>query len=132
MKGRDIMLEVLATEGVVHVFGNPGTTELPFMDALATDSRFEYVLVLHEGIAVAMADGYAQVTHRPAFVNLHTAPGLGNALGVLTNVRATGTPMVITAGQQHRGHLFAEPFLSGNLVDMARPLTKWSFEVRDL
>jgi benzoylformate decarboxylase len=132
IRGRDVLLQVLATEGVIHVFGNPGTTELPFIDALSSSSEFEYVLVLHEGIAIGMADGYAQVTGRPSFVNLHTAPGLGNALGVLTNVKVTGTPMVITAGQQHRGHLLAEPFLSGDLVDMARPLTKWSYEVHAL
>jgi benzoylformate decarboxylase len=132
MKGRDVLLQVLATEGVVHVFGNPGTTELPFIDALSSAPQFEYVLVLHEGIAIGMADGYAQVTGRPSFVNLHTAPGLGNAMGVLTNVKVTGTPMVVTAGQQHRGHLLAEPFLSGDLVDMARSVTKWAYEVHSL
>ena len=65
-------------------------------------------------------------------MNLHTAPGLGNAMGVLTNVAATGTPMVVTAGQQHRGHLLAEPFLSGDLVGLARGLTKWAEEVHQL
>lgn len=127
--GAEILLEVLATEGVRHVFGNPGTTELPFIDALAEAADFEYVLALHEGTVVGMADGYAQATRRPSFVNLHTAPGTGNAMGNLSNVRATGTPMVLTAGQQHRGHLLAEPFLSGPLVEMASGLVKWAVEV---
>lgn len=133
--GRDVLLEVLATEGVRHIFGNPGTTELPFLDALAGAPGFEYLLALHESVAVGMADGYAQVTRRPAFVNLHTAPGLGNAIGTLTNAQATRTPLVITAGQQDRRHLLSEPFLSGDLVALAAPVTKWAREVhavRDL
>ncbi len=106
--GRDVLLEVLATEGVRCIFGNPGTTELPFLDALAGAPGFEYLLALHESVAVGMADGYAQVTRRPAFVNLHTAAGLGNAIGTLTNAQATRTPLVITAGQQDRRHLLGE------------------------
>lgn len=133
--GRDVLLEVLASEGVGHVFGNPGTTELPFLDALAGAPAFQYLLALHESVAIAMADGYAQVTRRPAFVNLHTAPGLGNAIGALANAQATRTPLVITAGQQDRRHLLSEPFLSGDLVGLATPVTKWAREVhaaRDL
>lgn len=129
LTGRDVLLEVLATEGVELVFGNPGTTELPFLDALAGVDRPTYVLSLHEGTAVGMADGYARVTRRPSFLNLHTAAGMGNAMGLLANVRATRTPMVVTAGQQHQGHLLAEPFLSGELVEMAAPMTKWAREV---
>lgn len=127
--GVDVLLEVLETEGVRHIFGNPGTTELPLMDALAGDERFRYVLVLHESVAIGMADGYARSIGLPAFVNLHTAAGLGNAMGLLANARATRTPMVVTAGQQDRRHLLAEPFLSGNLVEMARAQAKWVHEV---
>lgn len=130
LTGRDVLLEVLDTEGVAHVFGNPGTTELPFIDALAGAANPAYVLALHEGTAVAMADGYAQVTRRPSFVNVHTASGLGNALGVLANVRVTRTPMVVSAGQQDQRHLLSEPFLWGDLVEMAGPLVKWAREVR--
>ena len=129
-RGRDVLLEVLASEGVRYVFGNPGTTELPFLDALAGAPDLEYLLALHESVAVGMADGYAQVTRRPAFVNLHTAPGLGNAVGTLANAKATATPLVVTAGQQDRRHLVSEPFLSGNLVEIAAPVAKWSHEVR--
>src|SRR4051794_20939021 len=88
---RDLFLEVLESEGVSHVFGNPGTTELPFIDALAGQTSIEYVLALQEASAVAMADGYAQATRRPAFLNVHTSAGLGNAMGNLTNARANGT-----------------------------------------
>src|SRR5262245_54819216 len=127
--GVDVLLEVLATEGVSHIFGNPGTTELPLIGALAGEDRFHYVLALHESVAAGMADGYAQATGRPSFLNVHTATGLGNAMGNLSNSRATGTPIVVTAGQQDRRHRLAEPFLSGNLTGMAAGLVKWAHEV---
>jgi benzoylformate decarboxylase len=127
--GADVLLEVLETEHVRHVFGNPGTTELPLIDALARQDRVKYVLALHESVAAGMADGYAQATGRPSFLNLHTATGLGNAMGNLSNSRATGTPMVVTAGQQDRRRLLAEPFLAGNLTGMAAGLVKWAHEV---
>jgi benzoylformate decarboxylase len=126
------VLDALADEGVRHVFGNPGTTELPLVDALARRDEPEYVLALQEATAVAMGDGYARLSRRPSFVNLHTVSGLANGLGNLTNAVAAGTPMVVTAGQQDRRHLIAEPLLSGDLVGLARPLVKWSHEVRTL
>ena len=89
------------------------------MDALADADDIRYVLALQEATAVAMADGYAQATGRPAFLNLHTAAGLGNAIGNLTNARANGTPLVVTAGQQDAGISSADPFLSGDLVELA-------------
>ncbi len=127
--GADLLLEVLTTEGVRHIFGNPGTTELPLMDALSHQDAVQYVLGLHESVSVAMADGYAQATGRPSFVNLHTAPGLGNAMGSLANAWATRTPMVVTAGQQDQRHLLAEPFLSGDLTTMATGVVKWARQV---
>jgi benzoylformate decarboxylase len=77
-----------------------------------------------------MADGYAQATGRPAFLNLHTSAGLGNAIGNLTNAQANGTPLVVTAGQQDLRHIVTEPLLSGDLVGLARPVSKWAHEVR--
>ena len=130
--GREILLEVLRTEGVGHVFGNPGSTELPLIDALSGVDDIEYVLALQEATAVGMADGYAQATGRPAFLNLHTSAGLGNAIGNLTNAQANGTPLVVTAGQQDYRHIVADPLLSGDLVGLARPVAKWSHEVRTL
>ncbi|MDQ6698518.1 MAG: thiamine pyrophosphate-binding protein [Actinomycetota bacterium] len=128
--GREVLLEVLRSEGVTHLFGNPGSTELPLMDALVGADDLHYVLALQEATAVGMADGYAQFSGRPAFLNLHTSAGLGNAIGNLTNARANGTPLVVTAGQQDERHLVDDPLLSGDLVALARPVTKWAHEVR--
>src|SRR5215218_4806022 len=130
MTARDVLLEVLRTEGVRHVFGNPGSTELPLIDALADADDLHYVLALQEATAVGMADGYAQATGRPSFLNLHTSAGLGNAVGNLTNARANGSPIVVTAGQQDERHLAADPLLSGDLVGLARSVSKWTHEVR--
>jgi benzoylformate decarboxylase len=127
---REVLLEVLRSEGVEHIFGNPGSTELPLIDALSTVDDIRYVLALQEATAVAMADGYAQVTRRPALLNLHTSAGLGNAIGNLTNAQANRTPLVVTAGQQDYGHIEADPVLSGDLVGLARPIARWSHEVR--
>ena len=128
--GRDVLLEVLRTEGVRHVFGNPGSTELPLIDALADADDLRYVLALQEATVVGMADGYAQATGRPAFLNLHTSAGLGNAIGNLTNARANGTPLVVTAGQQDYRHIVTDPLLSGPLVELAGGTVKWGHEVR--
>ncbi len=130
--GRSVLLDVLRSEGVTHCFGNPGTTELPFVDALADGQGLHYVLALQENVAVAMADGYAQASGRPSFVNLHTVAGLGGGLGNLTNALANRTPMVVTAGQQDRRHLLAEPILSGDLPGLAAASSKWQHEVRHL
>src|SRR5688500_17092343 len=132
VSGREVLLEVLRTEGVTHVFGNPGSTELPLVDALAGVDDIHYVLALQEATAVGMADGYALATGRPAFLNLHTSAGLGNAIGNLTNARANGTPLVVTAGQQDERHLADDPLLSGPLTDLAAPTAKWAHEVRSL
>jgi benzoylformate decarboxylase len=127
---RDVLLDVLRTEGVTHLFGNPGSTELPLIDALAEAPDLHYVLGLQEATVVAMADGYAQATGRPAFVNLHTSAGLGNAIGNLTNARANRSPLVVTAGQQDYRHIAADPLLSGPLVELAGGAVKWGHEVR--
>src|SRR3954447_14981822 len=131
-RGRDVLLDVLADEGVRHIFGNPGSTELPLMDELAVRTDFHYVLGLQENTVVGMADGYAQASGRPAFVNLHTSSGLGGGMGNLTNAQANRTPLVVTAGQQDRRHLIADPLLAGDLVGMARPISKWQHEIRSL
>jgi benzoylformate decarboxylase len=130
--GAELLVEALVDEGVRYVFGNPGTTELPLVDALVEHDELTYVLALQEASAVGMADGYARATGRPSVVNLHTLAGLANGLGNLANAAAVGTPMVVTAGQQDRRHLIAEPLLSGDLVGLARPLVKWAHEVQTL
>lgn len=130
VRARDVLLEVLRTEGVRHIFGNPGSTELPFIDSLADADDLHYVLGLQEATVVGMADGYAQATGRPAFVNLHTSAGLGNAVGNLTNARSNRTPLVVTAGQQDYRHIAMDPLLSGPLVELAGGAVKWGHEVR--
>lgn len=117
----------LRDRGIRHVFGNPGSTEIGFLAGLEAAAR--YVLGLQEAVVVAMADGHAQASGRPALVNLHTAPGLGNAMGMLVNARQNRSPLVVTAGQQDTRHLFREPYLSGDLVGLAAPVCKWAYEV---
>ena len=122
-------MEQLLADDVRYIFGNPGTTEQAFMDVLQDYPQIEYMLALHEGVAMSMADTYARITRRPAFVEVHIAPGLGNALGMMHNARIGKTPMVIYAGQSPSSVLLQEPHLSGPLVDMARPIAKWAAQV---
>ncbi len=132
IQGNAALVELLVQEGVDLMVGNPGTTELPLMDTLGSDSRIRYVLGLQESIVLAVADGYTQATGRLAAVNLHAAPGLGNALGMLFNAKKAGSPILVTAGQQDQSVLLSEPILAEDLATMARPLVKWSYEVRRL
>ena len=129
MTGKRALMEQLVADGVRHIFGNPGTTEQGFMDILQEYPRIEFMLGLHEGVVVSMADAYARVTRRPAFVELHIAPGMGNALGMLHNARVGKSPLVVYAGQSASRAVFQEPHLAGPLVDMARPICKWAAQV---
>ena len=99
------------------------------MDILQDYPQVQFMLALHEGVAMCMADAYARLTRRPAFVEVHIAPGLGNALGMMHNARIGKTPMVVYAGQSPSNVLLQEPHLSGPLVDMARPIAKWAAQV---
>ncbi len=130
--GRSAFLALLKDEGVTHLFGNPGTTELPVMDALRDHPEITYVMAMQEALVVAMADGFSRASGRLVACNVHVAPGLGNAMGSLFNARFTGTPMILTAGQQEQGHGLTEPLLYGPLVAMAEPLVKWAVEVTRL
>jgi benzoylformate decarboxylase len=127
--GRAAFLSLLASEGVEVMFGNPGTTELAIMEALAHQSQIGYVLGLQESVVVAMADGYARASHRLAACNVHVAPGLGNAMGSLYNAKFYGSPVLITAGQQEQGHGLTEPLLYDPLLPIAQPMVKWAVEV---
>ena len=102
---------------------------MPLNDALRRDSRFRYLFGLHEIPVMAMADGYAQATGSVGVVNLHIACGLGNAMGMLYNAHVSGTPLIVTAGQQDRRLRFEEPVLEADLVRVAQPWTKWAAEV---
>ncbi len=123
------MMQILRDERIRYVFGNPGTTEIPLIEQLDPGRDPAYVLGLQETCVVAMADGYARASGRAGFVNLHTAGGLGHAMGALINAQMSNVPMVVTAGQQDQRHAVHDPLLSGNLVSIAAPTTKWAREV---
>ncbi|WP_136715680.1 thiamine pyrophosphate-binding protein [Halorientalis salina] len=138
--GADLFVDALDQYGVEHVFGNPGTTELPVLESIS-DSDLEYVLGLHEDIAVGMASGYASTrryhSHHddvmPAgVVNLHITPGLAHGLGNIYGASFTGTPLVVTAGNHERDFRHEEPLLHGELAEMVDQFTKWSDEVLDV
>ena len=130
--GRSAFLGLLKDEGITHLFGNPGTTELPIMHALKEHPDLTYVLGLQESIVVAMADGYSRASGKLVACNVHVAPGLGNAMGSLFNAKFTGTPMILPAGQQEQGHGLTEPLLYAPLVPIAEPMVKWAVEVTRL
>ncbi len=130
--GRSAFLALLKDEGITHLFGNPGTTELPIMHALKDHPDLTYVMAMQESLVVAIADGFSRASGRLVACNVHVAPGLGNAMGSLYNAKFTGTPMILTAGQQEQGHGLMEPVLYGPLVQMAEPLVKWAVEVTRL
>jgi benzoylformate decarboxylase len=130
--GRSAFLTLLKDEGITHLFGNPGTTELPIMHALKDHPDLTYVMAMQESLVVAIADGFSRASGRLVACNVHVAPGLGNAMGSLYNAQFTGTPMILTAGQQEQGHGLMEPLLYGPLVRMAEPLVKWAVEVTRL
>jgi len=132
LSGRSAFLGLLEDEGITHLFGNPGTTELPIMHALAEHPALTYVLGMQESVVVGMADGFSRASGRLVAANVHVAPGLGNAMGSLYNAKFTGTPLILTAGQQEQGHGLMEPLLYEPLVRIAEPLVKWAVEVNRL
>jgi benzoylformate decarboxylase len=124
---RDTTYDLLRALGMTTLFGNPGSTEEPFLQDFPDD--FHYVHALQEASAMAMADGYAQATCRPAHVNLHTAPGTGNGMGNLVTAWHNKTPLIVTAGQQTREMLLIEPRLTSlRAAELPQPYVKWSYE----
>ena len=124
---REVTHGLLRDLKMTTIFGNPGSTELRFLANWPAD--FHYVMALHESGAVAMADAYAQITGRPAFVNVHSAGGLGNAMGALFTAYRNNAPLVVVAGQQTRAMLPSEPFLyAAAAATMPQPYVKWSLE----
>jgi benzoylformate decarboxylase len=125
---REASFELFRARGMTTMFGNPGSTELPMLREFPDD--FTYVLGLQEAVVVGMADGYSQASGGPTLVNLHTAPGVGNAMGAIFNAQANHSPLVITAGQQVRAQMTMQANLTNRdaaLVPL--PLVKWSYEV---
>ena len=127
--GRSDFLSLMKDEGVTRMFGNPGTTELPIMHALTEQRDIGYVLGLQEAVVIAMADGFARASGQLVSCNVHVAPGLGNAIGAIYTAQVSGTPMIVTAGQQEQGHGLTEPLLYAPLVPIAQPVVKWATEV---
>src|SRR5882757_2783164 len=124
---RQATMELFRDHGLTTWFGNPGSTELTLLDDFPED--FRYFLGLQEMIPVGMADGFAQITGRPAIVNVHTAAGLGNAMGAIFNAAWNKTPLVITAGNQRRTMQNQVTLLTNvDATTFPRPLVKWSAE----
>ena len=123
---REATIALLRARGMTTIFGNPGSTELGLLRDFPAD--FRYALALHEGVAVAMADGYAQATGAPALVNLHSACGVGNAMGAVVNAFHNRAPLVITGGNQDRRHLESEPYLFARATALMEPYVKFSHE----
>ena len=139
--GAELFVDALESYGVSRLFGNPGTTELPVMNALE-ESSVEYRLALHEDVAVGMAAGYAQTRRYHAdpggdrvpvgVANLHITPGVAHGLGNLYGASVAGAPVVVTAGNHGTDLRHEEPILTGDLVEMTDQFTKWSAEVLDV
>lgn len=127
MNAREAFFAWLEARDIRHLFGNPGSTEVPMLVGLPASVR--YVLALQESSVVAMADAYAQATGRPALASVHATPGLGNAIGALHTARQNRSPLVVIVGQQDTRHLHLQPLLAGDLVAMARPVVKWADQV---
>ncbi|MET8756360.1 benzoylformate decarboxylase [Lentzea sp. NPDC004782] len=124
---REAVVELLRAHGCTTIFGNPGSTELPLYRDFPDD--FRYVLGLQESIALAMADGFAQATHNAAVVNLHSAAGVGHAMGTIFNAHRNQTPLIVISGQQARSMLTGQPYLySDEPAELPKPYVKWSRE----
>ena len=128
MRAQQVFMESLIAHGVDSIFGNPGTTENSLLDRLLDYPQLRYFVTLHEGIAVGAANYYAQGAGKVPVVNLHVAPGLGNAIGMMYGALKTRSPMLVTAGQQDTRMRLRNPLLGHDLAAMAAPVTKWSGE----
>jgi benzoylformate decarboxylase len=124
---REAAFDLFRERGMTTIFGNPGSTELPMLAEFPDD--FRYILGLQEAVVVGMADGYAQASGRTTHANLHTAPGVGNAMGAIFNAQANKSPLLLTAGQQVRAHITMQANLTNrDATRVVHPFVKWSFE----
>jgi len=128
---RHLILEQFLADGMRYMFGNPGTVEQGFLDALWEYPELKYILSLHESVAVMMADGYARCTHKPTLVQIHSTPGLGNAIGALYQAMRGHSPLVVIGGDAGVKYQAMDAQMAGDLVAMAKPVTKWSTMVMD-
>ncbi|HET6518432.1 MAG TPA: thiamine pyrophosphate-binding protein [Geminicoccaceae bacterium] len=124
--GRHALIEQFLADDMSHMFGNPGTVEQGFLDTLAEYPAMKYILTLHETVAVMAADAYARATRRPALVQIHSTPGLGNAIGALYQAKRGHAPLVVIGGDAGVRYLAMDAQMAGDLVAFARPVTKWA------
>lgn len=129
--GNSKLLEQFLVDGMNYMFGNPGTSEEGFLDALRDYPELKYILTLQESIAVLVADGYARATQKPTLVQIHSTPGLGNALGALYQAKRGHSPLVVIGGDAGIKYQAMDAQMAGDLVAMAEPVTKWSVLVSD-
>ena len=129
MLARHVFLESLLLHEATRIFGNPGTTETPLLDSLRDYPGIEYIVALQESVAVAAASHYTQASGHTSVVNMHVAPGLGNAIGMIYGALKAKSPMIVTAGAQDTRLRLRDPLLGYDLVAMAAPVVKWSVQV---
>jgi benzoylformate decarboxylase len=125
------MLEQFIADGLTVMFGNPGTVEQGFLDALQDFPRIKYILTLQESVAVLAADAYARATRRPTLVQLHSTPGVGNAIGALYQAKRGHSPLVVIGGDSGIRYAAMDAQMAGDLVAMCEPVCKWSAVVQD-
>lgn len=126
LAGKHALLKMFEAEGIRHMFGNPGTSEAPMMDIMPQYPGIQYYLVLQEGVAVGMAEGYARASGEVPLVSLHIDNGMANGLSLMIDMKYSGTPMVLTAGNKDIRQMAAG---RSDLAEMARPFAKWSTEI---
>ena len=129
--GRFAILEQFLADGMTHMFGNPGTVEQGFLDALAAYPQLKYILTLQESVAVMTADGYARATQKPTLVQLHSSPGIGNAVGALYQAKRGHAPLVVIGGDAGIKYMGMDAQMAADLVAIMEPVTKWSTMVVD-
>lgn len=129
--GRFAILEQFLADGIHYMFGNPGTSEEGFLDAIREYPDLKYILTLQESVAVMAADGYARATKKPALVQIHSTPGLGNAIGALYQAYRGHSPLVVIGGDAGIRYQAMDAQMAGDLVAFAEPVTKWSTMVME-
>ena len=129
--GRFAIIEQFLADGMQYMFGNPGTVEQGFLDALGSYPDLTYILTLQETVALGIADGYARASGHPALVQLHSGVGLGNGVGMLYQAKRGGTPLVVVAGESGLRYDAMDAQMAADLVAIARPVTKWATRVVD-
>ena len=129
--GRFAIIEQFVADGIHYMFGNPGTVEQGFLDALESYPDFHYILTLQETVAVAMADGMARATKKPAVVQLHSGVGLGNGIGMMYQALRGHAPLVVIASEAGIRYDAMDSQMAADLVGMAKPVTKWATRVVD-